>query len=348
MQSDNQLCNSQLIIQGNSLLAGRFEVLRVLGAGSSSRVCLVRDLHNDGRHVALKILTNTTIFEESTVERFIREFEVCRSIRHPNLVETYELIRTPKLIAFSIEYVPGEDLAKIIDSRRLSLPEIENLMKQLLEALEELHSHQIVHRDIKPENIIVCEDGTLKLVDLGIVKCLDRAGLTKAGLVLGTAQYLAPESIREGLHDERSDLYAAGMVLFEMLSGKRRLFGKRDSEVFQILERSDFTLPAFALEGIPAQYRSMVKRALQASPGRRFQSAREMIAAFHNDSTDSAPLEGSMELQPLLDLSDFARDLEQASHQRHLSRFSLALWSLVAFIGFAVGAWLANIFSAAL
>lgn len=292
------------IVQGNTLVADRYEVIRVLGAGNSSRVCLVHDCETD-RDVALKLLVNRAAFDESTLARFVREFEICKSIRHPNIVEAYDLVEHRDSLAFTVEYVDGEDLAKIIDERQLTHPEIDLIFTHLLSALEELHSRKIIHRDIKPENLILRSDHVLKVADLGLWKRLDQPGLTRPGVVLGTAQYMPPEYIRDGIHDERGDIYAAGMVLYELLTGKRRLRSKRATEVFELLDKTEFELPPLALSGLPKRYVTIIKKALSVNPDDRFQTAAEMLKAFET-AERSAVIIDQDTLAPRIELGTIA------------------------------------------
>jgi len=260
-------------------LADRFEILRELGKGSSASVYQVLDRERQ-KLLALKVLTNRKAFLDSTISRFVEEFTICESIEHPNLVRTYDLFQTKNIIAFTVDYVDGSDLSKVIDSRQLSPPEIDLVFDQLLGALEELHGRNLIHRDIKPENLILGRDLVLKVVDLGLIKRVDEPGLTKTGIILGTAQYMPPEYVRSGEHDARGDIYACGMVLFELVTGKRRLKNYRGTEVLEILDRSDFTIPAAALQGVPKKYAEIIKKALAADPDRRYQSAAAMRSAF--------------------------------------------------------------------
>jgi serine/threonine-protein kinase len=276
---DPGLSEAKTLFANEPALAGRFELLRALGKGSSA--CVFQVLDRDRQKLlALKVLTNRKAFLDSTISRFIEEFNICKGIEHPNLVQTYDLFKTKNIIAFTVDYIDGSDLSKVMDTRQLSPPEIDLIFDQLLSALEELHGRNIIHRDIKPENLILARDLVLKVVDLGLIKHIDEPGLTKTGVILGTAQYMPPEYVRLGEHHARGDIYACGMVLFELVTGKRRLKNYRGTEVLEILDRSDFTIPAAALQGVPKKYAEIIKKALAVDPDRRYQSAAAMRSAF--------------------------------------------------------------------
>lgn len=318
------LAEAQSTLSKDPALAERFEALRVLGHGSSAAVYQVLDRHRN-KLMALKVLTNPQAFLDSTIQRFVEEFHVCQSIEHPNLVRAYDLFETKNIIAFTTEYVDGSDLGRIMETRQLSSAEIDLIFEQLLSALEELHNRHIVHRDIKPENLILSRDLWLKVVDLGLVKRMDEPGITKAGVILGTAQYMPPEYVRTGQHDRRGDIYACGMVLFELVSGKRRLKNYRGSEVLELLDRTDFTLPPVALQGLPKKYAEIIKRALAVDPERRFASAAAMRGAF-TYHVDDGTVEEVQQVRPSIELERYSNALTtNLKRSKRLSPFALAM-----------------------
>ncbi|MBX7139430.1 MAG: serine/threonine protein kinase [Oligoflexia bacterium] len=284
MQGDNQ--NTGIIARPATLLAGRYELLGVIGKGAAGLVYHARDHGAGGREVALKILTNSNAFDENTMARFVSEIETSQLISHPNIVQAYEWVRTDQGMAFSMEYVCGTDLAKHLAAHLLGWEEIDSIMMQLLSAVDELHSHDIVHRDIKLENVLIDANGTIKLTDLGLLKRIneDRV-LTRTGVLLGTAQYMPPEYVQAGVYDKRSDIYACGLLLYELITGKRRLSDKKGTEALDYLVETGFRVPPIT-EGragpLPERYKRILDRALDARPRKRFQSADEMRSAFLN------------------------------------------------------------------
>ena len=272
------------------LLAKRFEVLKILGKGSGSSVFQVRDRDHGGKEVALKVLTSEASFDGKALERFRNELEVCRTFKHPNLVEAFELIPLEDTFSFTMEYVNGTDLSKQLLYNPPAFDEIDRIFNQVLPALAELHRHGIVHRDIKLENVLVRKDGLVKLSDLGLLKKLDSEGLTQTGILLGTAQYLPPEYIKFSNFDIRGDIYAAGIMLYELLTRKRRLTGMPGMQAIEFLLKTKFVIPKIPDNSVPIKYRSILNRSLDPDPERRFQSAEEMRDAFqvaaHKSSRD--------------------------------------------------------------
>lgn len=280
------------ILNTRPLLANRFEILDVLGQGGAGAVYRVRDRANDQRELALKVLTDVEAFDEHTLARFREEFRICQSLNHPNLVRAYDLLELEDAIAFSMEYVDGLDLALLIGRRRFSYKMIDDVIGQVLSALHLLHSKGILHRDIKLENVLIAKDGTVKLADLGLVKDATRETLTRTGILLGTVRYMPPEYIKNSRYDARSDIYCVGMMMFEMLTGKRRLSDLSGNEAIAHLIKTKFKVPIEELADLPEKYRYIVQRALDPRPGRRFPTALEMKAAL------AAPCSGRAKKAP--------------------------------------------------
>lgn len=272
--------SSTTILRTKPALADRFEVIEVLGEGASGAVYRVRDREQGGREVALKILLNNAAFDENTLARFVAEFRILQKLNHPNLVESYDLIEVGETIAFTMEYVPGSDLGHVFRTRKLSHEEIDQIFYQILSALHEIHQQGVIHRDIKLENILLTRDGRVKLSDLGLMKCGEFEAKTKTGILLGTAQYMPPEYVRNSMYDQRGDLYAVGLMLYEMLTSKRRLCDKTGNEALEYLIKTRFEVPRITLTGLPRKYLNIIDRALDPDPELRFQSALSMREAF--------------------------------------------------------------------
>lgn len=262
-------------------LTSRFHLIKVLGQGSAGVVYKVRDLERGGQEVALKVLSDTFAFDENTIPRFREELEVCKRVNHPNLVQAYDLIEMGGSLAFTMEFIQGCDLGQLIGRDRFSFREIDQIMYQLLGAVQALHDIKILHRDIKLENIMLREDGTVKLSDLGLIKKLEAKGLTKPGILLGTPQYMPPEYIREGRFQIESDIYACGVVLYELLSGERRLGDKPGGAAIEHLLKTNFEFPRISLPAEGAKYVDILKSSLDQEPNKRFSSAEQMCQGFH-------------------------------------------------------------------
>ncbi len=283
--------SNKTIVERLELLAGRFEVLEALGEGAAGCVYRVLDLKQNRKQVALKVLINTQAFDEHTYQRFLDEFTVCQRIAHQNIVRAYDVIRLEHGVAFTMEYVKGRDLSKIIRVEKLRFDEIDRLFMQICSAVSELHRNSIVHRDLKLENILLTDNGEVKLVDLGLMKRLDQdKSLTRSGILLGTAQYMPPEYIKTGTYDYRSDIYALGLILYEILSGERKLAKLRGVDAIDHLMKTNFEIPKLTSRDgvpIPAKYQDILDQALDPRPARRFQSADQMKSAFNQSAINS-------------------------------------------------------------
>lgn len=274
------LGGSTEIIARQPVLAGRFQVLEVLGQGGCSKVVRAIDREFENREVALKILVNHDAFDGHSVARFKEELRICRSLQHPNLVAAYDQIEVAGMLAFTMEFVKGKDLGSILSKRKFSTEESVQICRQVLSALAELHRHGIVHRDVKLENIILRDDGVAKLTDLGLMKSPSLQGLTRTGVLLGTAQYMPPEYVQHAIYDARGDVYALGIVLYELLTGRRRLIGKDGSDALEHLIKTKFQIARVTLAGIQRKFVPIIEQATAINPLERYASAVEMLDAL--------------------------------------------------------------------
>ncbi len=204
------------------IVAGRYTVLAMIGRGGMGCIYKVRDnvLKED---VALKTLLPQFVREKMVVERFFNEARIARSLSHPNIVRVHDIGMTGKIIYISMELVQGKSLRTILEEvppgDRLPIQTTLKIMAGLCEALEYAHKYT-VHRDIKPENVMVCHDGTVKLMDFGISKLMDSPGLTGTSMVMGTPYYMSPEQLKNSAGvDARADIYSVGVMLYEILTG---------------------------------------------------------------------------------------------------------------------------------
>ncbi len=200
---------------------GPFTLERELGRGAMGAVYLAR--YKDGRRVALKFIGAGVAANPKAYERFEREAEILKQLKHPNIIRLFGHGKHQKMPYYAMEYVEGQTLAEVLLRRgRLPWEEVVALGKQLCAALQHAHEHGIIHRDIKPSNLMVLPDGTLKLTDFGIAKDLDVTQLTSDNCTVGTAIYMSPEQCKgERTITHKSDLYSLGVVLYELLTGQK-------------------------------------------------------------------------------------------------------------------------------
>src|SRR5262245_5427678 len=222
---------------------GSYEIVSGIGAGGMGEVYRARDTRLK-RDVALKILPESLANDSDRLARFQREAEVLASLNHPHIAQIYGIEESNDTRALVMELVEGETLAKRIARGPIPLDEALPTAKQIAEALEAAHEQAIIHRDLKPANIKVRPDGTVKVLDFGLAKLADPMGrtavstatlsptitspalMTGVGVLLGTAAYMSPEQAKGRPADKRSDIWAFGCVLFEMLTGKRPFDGE--------------------------------------------------------------------------------------------------------------------------
>ncbi len=262
------------VFQPEQVVGGRYRVVRKLGGGGMADVYLCEDL-TLGRHVAVKVLLQRYLSDPTFVERFRREAKAAAGLNQQNLVSIHDWGEVDGTYYIVMEYVEGETLKDLIRRRgRLSGNEAVAVAMQLLAAVEFAHRSGIVHRDIKPQNVMLDRDGTVKVMDFGIARAGD-SGMTEAGSILGTAQYLAPEQAKGHPVDERSDLYSVGVVLYEMLTGTVPFKG--DSAVTVALKHVSEVPrePAELVPGMPYALNQIVLKAMAKAPADRYQSAAE-------------------------------------------------------------------------
>ena len=265
------------VFQEGQVVNDRYRVLHKLGGGGMADVYLGEDL-TLGRKVALKVLLQRFLGDAQFIERFRREAKAAAALNHPGIVAIYDWGQfggTPYIV---MEYVEGETLKDLIRRRgRLGGAEAVDLTLGLLAAVGLAHRHGIIHRDIKAQNILIDRNGAAKVTDFGIARAGD-SGMTEAGSILGTAQYLSPEQARGLPVDERSDLYSVGVVLYEMLTGRVPFSG--DSAVNVAMQHVNELPeePVTLVAGMPASLNQIVLKALAKDPDHRYANAAEFAA----------------------------------------------------------------------
>ena len=275
-----------LVSPASVLLTGRrigvFEVQGLLGVGGMGEVYRARDTRL-GRDVAIKILPRTFKDDPDRLARFEREARVLASLNHPHIGAIFGLEDADDLTGLVMELVEGDDLSQRIARGAIPIPEALSIARQIAEALEAAHEQGVIHRDLKPANIKVRPDGAVKVLDFGLAKALDPTPAsgtqlmnsptvtpreTMMGTIIGTAAYMAPEQARGKAVDRRADVWAFGVVVYEMLTG-RRLFGGDDmpTTLANVL-KEDVSWQALPAD-LPAPLRRMLRRCLERDPRRR-------------------------------------------------------------------------------
>ncbi len=266
-----------------------YRLLREIGRGGMSVVYEALDTRA-GQRVALKVLalpfSVTAAQRSELVARFRREERAVTQLSHPNIVAIQEIGERTGVHFIAMEYLPGESLRARLERGPLPLPEAGRVLAQIAAALTAVHEAGIVHRDVKPSNIMLLPDGSAKLLDFGVARHSDDTAITSGGLVVGSPAYLAPEQVRGGTGTTASDVWALGVLLYEMLAG-RPPFQATDvaAVMYQVIHE-----PPPPLTGLPPGMAKVLKRALDKTPERRFPSALALSEAF----TATLPTERSL------------------------------------------------------
>jgi serine/threonine-protein kinase len=273
---------------------GKFQVRRELGKGAMGVVYEGHDPMID-RVVALKTIRAENLQGEDAQEqlaRFRREAQAAGRLTHPNIVGIYDFGEDAGTYYIAMEFVKGRELQSYLDaSERFALPDIVRIMGQLLEALDYSHRQGVVHRDIKPSNIIILADGTAKVADFGIAR-LESSNLTQAGMVLGTPSYMSPEQFMGQTVDGRSDIFSAGVILYQLLTGEKPFTGSLTTIMHKVLQEDP--LPPSKLNvQVPRGFDAVIRTALAKRPDERFQTAREFLDAVRQAATQSAAAVGA-------------------------------------------------------
>ena len=281
---------------------GPYEVIGALGAGGMGEVYRARDARLN-RDVAIKILPELFASDPERLARFEREARALAALNHPNIAAIYGIEDR----ALVMELVEGEDLSTIIAKGAMPFSDALPIARQIADALEAAHEQGIVHRDLKPANIKVRGDGTVKVLDFGLAKAIDPAGTsttsnasnsptltaraTQMGMIIGTAAYMAPEQAKGRSADRRADIWAFGVVLYEMLTGQRTFAGDDISEVLASVLKTDPEWHAIPAE-VPPSVRRLLRRCLEKDPRKRLSSigdARLELDEIEQVATAAAP-----------------------------------------------------------
>ncbi len=260
-------------------LASRYEVLDTLGEGGMGMVYRVRDRETT-EILALKLLRPEIARDPAMMERFKNEIRLAHRITHKNVCRIYDFNRVDDLACFTMEYVDGESLRAYLKRAGKLTPErVIDLARQIAAGLSEAHVQGVVHRDLKPENVMLGRDGLVKLLDFGIARALGSDTAT-ARTIMGTPEYMAPEQSQGKAVDQRVDLYALGLILYESLTGRRAFSGATPVEIALKQLKEKPLPPRKLLPSTPPHLEAVVLRCLEKDPARRFSGAVELQRAL--------------------------------------------------------------------
>lgn len=274
-------------MDGRSTTGGlqRYRIDAEIGRGAMGVVYRALDLTLE-REVALKELvlppTGDQTMLRELVDRFLREARSAARLSHPNVVQVYDVFAESDRYFIAMELLSGVTLADLVEGRPLATSSAVDIITQVLDAVAAAHAAGVVHRDLKPENIYVLEDGRVKVTDFGIARLLDAGGpqMTQLGTVMGTPGYMAPEQVMGQVIDARADLFAVGVIAYELLSGANPFIAPTSTTtLYRIVNEHPAPL---AQPDMPPALAAVIERAMAKEPAQRFQSAAEMAAAFRS------------------------------------------------------------------
>jgi formylglycine-generating enzyme required for sulfatase activity/tRNA A-37 threonylcarbamoyl transferase component Bud32 len=266
-----------------------YKVERALGAGGFAVVYLVRDL-NLKRKLAVKVLSPDVIASKTALERFRREAETVAQLSHPNIVPLHFVGQKDDLVYLTMECVEGGSLADRLEKEgKLPADEVARIMREVAGALAHAHKRGVVHRDIKPHNVLLeAESGRCLVTDFGIARTAEASSLTASGMLVGTPAYLSPEQVSGHHSDHRSDIYALGVMGYEMLTGQPPFTGPTPTAVLMKRLAGDPTPIQKLRPDVPPAVRDAIEGCLAQNPDERFQSAADVVRALGGQTPVSA------------------------------------------------------------
>lgn len=266
-------------LQPGTVINGRYEVVKCLGAGSMGLVYACRHRELSGHMVAVKVLFPEVAQDKIAAARFRNEIFASYGVSHPNVVRAYEFLRDGDLLAYTMEFVGGGDLADRLSTNPGGLPinDVLGILSEMCAGVQAIHDAGIVHRDLKPENILLTKDGHVKIADFGIARTGHGPKLTEHGGVVGTIDYVSPEYMLNSQVDWRSDIYAIGILAYEMVTGESPFRGDSVYATMTMRLKADPTTPSALRPECPPELDRIILHAMQRDPEVRYQSTAAMF-----------------------------------------------------------------------
>jgi serine/threonine protein kinase/Tfp pilus assembly protein PilF len=268
---------SAAVLEIGDVLGGRYEILQLLGEGGMGAVYKASDRELD-RFVALKLIRPELASNPAILARFKQELLLAHQVTHKNVIRIYDLTEVEGVRFITMEFIEGADLRHLLlDQGKYSPTEAVSIMRQVCFALYAAHSVNVIHRDLKPQNIMQDRQGRILVMDFGLARSVDSEGMTQTGALVGTMEYMSPEQAMGKDLDQRSDIFALGLIFFELLTGRTPY--KADTAIASLLKRSqERAIPAVELEPtIPKPLSDIVARCLERDLNLRYQSVQEIL-----------------------------------------------------------------------
>jgi serine/threonine-protein kinase len=277
-------------LEPDTVLADRYRVIRRVGKGGFGIVLLVEDMvvHEE---IILKFLNPLLAANDNIIKRFIRELRYARKITHENVIRIYDFITLGRSFAISMEYFPSHALAAIIKPKApLDQRRGLKIIRDVCCGVSVAHHANIVHRDLKPQNILINDDGLVKIVDFGLAAAVSHADsrLTGSGVLMGTPTYMAPEQVRGGTIDLRTDIYSLGVIMYELFTSRPPYLGEDPLSILYQHVEGKAVPPRTLNEHIPPALEEIILKAMAVDPDHRYQSVdalRESLDALASQET---------------------------------------------------------------
>ena len=272
------LRHQQPVLESGAILAGRYEILDTLGEGGMGAVYKARDLELD-RMVALKVIRPELAKHPAIIERFKKELLLSQRVTHRNVIRIYDLGEGDGVKFITMEFIEGEDLRSLIHERKKFPPEeAVHIMEQVCLALDAAHQVDVIHRDLKPQNVMRDRAGRILVMDFGLARTLQGDGMTQTGALVGTMEYMSPEQALAKELDQRSDIFSAGLIFYELLTGVMPY--RADSALASLIRRTQERAKPISDHDstIPQSLTNIVSKCLEREPAARYQTAKELLA----------------------------------------------------------------------
>jgi len=269
-----------------STFAGRYQIIEELGKGGMGKVyrALDRKLKEE---VALKLIKPEVASDRQTLERFGNELRLARKIGHRNVGRMFELMQDAGTHYITMEYVPGEDLKSFIRrSHQLAVGTAVGIARQVCDGLSEAHRLEVIHRDLKPSNIMIDKEGNARIMDFGIARSLQGKGITGAGVMIGTPEYMSPEQVEGKEADQRSDIYSLGIILYEMLTGRVPFEGDTPLAIAVKQKTEAPRDPRMVNAQIPEDLSRIILKCMEKDRAKRYQSAEDIVYELEEVDTE--------------------------------------------------------------
>jgi serine/threonine protein kinase/Tfp pilus assembly protein PilF len=294
-----------------STFASRYQIIEELGKGGMGKVYKAHDTKIKEK-IALKLINPEIAKDEKTIERFRNELRLARKIRHKNICQMFDLGEDKGTHFITMEFVQGEDLKSMIKmSGRLAVETTLHIARQLCAGLTEAHKSGVVHRDLKPSNIMIDRKGNVSIMDFGIARSLEAKGITGAGIMIGTPEFMSPEQVEGKEVDPRSDIYSLGVILYEMVTGRAPFEGDTAYIIGMKQKTETPKAPKEINAQIPEALNRLILRCLEKKKEKRYQTAEEILSELiqidrdkqKKDTAIEMEIKNSIAVLPFTDLS---------------------------------------------